>query len=64
MHILEQIIEAKLLFGFEICTRWWWSYNIKQVEVEVVLHNLELLGVDLDQLWVVEAENTGRVYQR
>ena len=31
------------------------------MEVEVVLHNLELLGVDLDQAWVVEAENTGRV---
>ena len=27
----------------------------------MVLHNLELLGVDPDQSWVVEAENTGRV---
>ena len=36
-------------------------FNFSQVEVEVVLHNLELLGVDLDQAWVVEAENTGRV---
>ena len=61
MHILEQIMEAKHRFGFEICIRWWWSHNIQQVEVEVVLHNLELVGVDLDQPWVVEAENTGRV---
>ena len=40
-----------------------WSFCsiCSQVEVEVVLHNLELLGVDLDQAWVVEAENTGRV---
>ena len=36
-------------------------FNSSQVEVEVVLHNLELLGVDLDQAWVIEAENTGRV---
>ena len=27
----------------------------------MVLHNLELLAVDLDQAWLVEAENTGRV---
>ena len=27
----------------------------------MVLHNLELLGVDPDQSWVVDAENTGRV---
>ena len=27
----------------------------------MALHNLELLGVDPDQSWVVEAENTGRV---
>ena len=32
-----------------------------QVNVEMALHNLELLGVDPDQSWVVEAENTGRV---
>ena len=32
-----------------------------QVNVEMVLHNLELLGVDPDQSWVVDAENTGRV---
>ena len=32
-----------------------------QVNVEIVLHNLELLGVDPDQSWVVDAENTGRV---
>ena len=29
--------------------------------MEVILHNLELLGVDLEDAWVVEAENTGRV---
>ena len=29
--------------------------------MEVILHNLELLGVDLEEAWVVEAENTGRV---